>query len=119
MIKASDLLTYITSSKIDDGSWRGTTIGYITHWKEQIRLFHNKLEPGEYFSDNQKRTMLQNAVHSLAELRQVKVNADTLTTFNGTHLSFTDYDSLLQSAAVQYDSSLSLAKQPNRTVYMV
>ena len=33
-IKASDLLTYITSSKIDDGSWRGTSIGYITHWKE-------------------------------------------------------------------------------------
>ena len=92
MIKANDLLTHITSSKFDDGSWRGTTIGYIHHWKEQIRLYHKKLEPGEYFSDDQKRTMLQNTVHSLAELRQVKVNADTLTTFNDTHLSFTDYD---------------------------
>ena len=62
--------------------------------------------------------MLQNAVHSVAELRQVKVNADTMTAFNGVDLSFDDYDSLLQSAAVQHDSSLSSAKQPNRAVYM-
>ena len=67
-IKASDLLTYITSSNIADGSWRGTTIGYITHWKEQIRLYHKKLEPGEFFSDDQKRTMLQNAVQQIPEL---------------------------------------------------
>ena len=53
-IKASDLFTWITSSNIDDGSWRGTSIGYITHWKEQIQLYHKKLEPAEYFSDNQK-----------------------------------------------------------------
>ena len=46
-IQASDLLTYITSSKIDDGKWRGTSTGYITHWKEQIRLYHKNLEPGE------------------------------------------------------------------------
>ena len=115
-IKASDLLTYITSSNIADGSWRGTTIGYITHWKEQIRLYHKKLEPGEFFSDDQKRTMLQNAVQQIPELRQVKVNADTLTAFNGKSLTFDDYDSLLQSAAVQHDSSRASAKTPTRTV---
>ena len=54
--------------------------------------------------------MLQNAVHINPELCQVEVNADTLTTFNGKQLSFDDYESLLQSAAVQYNSSLKSVK---------
>ena len=117
-IKASDLLTYITSSKINDGTWRGTSTGYIRHWKEQVRLYHKKLDLKEHFSDSQKKTILENAISTIPELRQVKTNADTLTAFNGTALDFGAYDTLLESADVQYDASLSSKRNPNRTVYM-
>ena len=30
-INASDLLIYVTSSKINDGTWRGASTGYIGH----------------------------------------------------------------------------------------
>ena len=40
---ASDLLTYITSSKVNDGQLRGTTTGFITHWKEQVRKYHQRV----------------------------------------------------------------------------
>ena len=35
-INTSDLLTYITSVCIDDGSWRGSTGAFIIHWMEQV-----------------------------------------------------------------------------------
>ena len=39
-ISSSTLLTYITSAKINDGQWRGTTTAFIIHWKEQVRKYH-------------------------------------------------------------------------------
>jgi hypothetical protein len=48
--------------------------------------------------------MLQNAVHPVPELRQVKVQADQMTTQTGNKLTYPEYVSLLYSAAAQYDS---------------
>ena len=35
-IKAADLLQYITSAKIDNGKWRGTSKDFIIHWCEHL-----------------------------------------------------------------------------------
>ena len=36
VVNASDLLSYVTSARID--SWKGKTEAFITHWQDQIRL---------------------------------------------------------------------------------
>ena len=116
-ISSSTLLTYITSAKINDGQWRGTTTGFIIHWKEQVRKYYKLVATEEFFSDSQQKTMLQNAVHALPESRQVKTNAELQSTISKKDIIFTEYDSLLQSSAAQYDSSMSQVKS-NRKIYM-
>jgi hypothetical protein len=35
-ISSQSLTTYLTTSKIRDGSWRGTDTGYLNHWSKQM-----------------------------------------------------------------------------------
>jgi hypothetical protein len=72
------ILGYISSAKIGDGSWHSTAKNSILNWKEQICLYERLTPTTGYFSAEQKLTMLQTAVHSLQELRQVKAMAALL-----------------------------------------
>ncbi|HEY9709440.1 MAG TPA: hypothetical protein V6D48_14650 [Oculatellaceae cyanobacterium] len=69
---ASSLLSYITTSNLGDGKWKGTTHAYILHWQDQVRKYHD-LSPSQALSDNLQRILLENAVHPVSELRSVKV----------------------------------------------
>jgi hypothetical protein len=40
MMDSSVILKYLTSAKVGDGTWRGTTKAFILHWIEQLRLYH-------------------------------------------------------------------------------
>ena len=115
-IEASAILTYITSSKLGDGLWRGSTHSYCLNWQNQVRLYEDQVSTAEHFSDSQKRSILQNAVFSVPELRAVKTQADHLKTLNGQELTYPDYVKLLLSAAQTYDSSYA-PKTPRRAVY--
>ena len=53
--------------------------------------------------------MLQNAVHPIQELRQVKTSAAQLQTQTGKAITYANYIGLLYSAAAQYDSQFSSA----------
>ena len=50
-INATELLTYLSSSKIDDGTWRGKANDYILHWKEPLRLYNEFGKPLEQLID--------------------------------------------------------------------
>ena len=102
-IESSTLLSYITSAKIGDGSWQGTTESFILNWQDQVRKYENQADATEAFSDAQKRTMLQNAVHPVEELRQVKTNMDLEQTMTGNILTYQQYVNLLLSAAASHD----------------
>ena len=104
MIESSTILSYITSVRLGDGTWTSTTEGFITHWQNQIRLYEKHVPTTDHFSEGQKRTMLQNAVHSINELRQVKNNADLLSTQGGVPLTYDEYTNLLMAAASAYDA---------------
>lgn len=106
-ISSRNLLTYITSTKLSDGSWRGTTTNFILHWKEHVCRYQKMTrDKSEHFSDNHQRTMLQNAVDSIPKFRQVKTNTDLQASIGANAINFDEYDALLQSAATQYDLSL-------------
>jgi hypothetical protein len=61
--------------------------------------------------------MLQNTVHPLPELRQVKLTADQ-NKVAGVDLTYDNYFKLLYSAAINYDEQFSLKKSARRSVLL-
>jgi len=53
-IEASALLKYITSTKIGDGTWKGTAFNFILHWQEQVRLYECQVPQADHLSDTLK-----------------------------------------------------------------
>ena len=110
-MKSSLLLSYITSAKLgNNGDWKGTTENFILHWQNQVRLYERQVPKSDHFSDMLKKVMLENCVHPIAELRQVKINADMEKTKTNVDLTFDQYHTLLVSAAVAYDAQFSTKK---------
>jgi hypothetical protein len=110
------ILGYITSAKIGDGAWHGTAENFILNWQEQIRLYERLTPTTGHFSDEQKLTMLQTAVHPLQELRQVKATAALLKVHTQKDLTYDAYTTLLLSTASDYDSK-HVASKGKRHVY--
>ena len=75
---ASDMLSCITSAKFE--SWKGTTESFILNWQDQVRLHESLVDAHSYFSENQKKILLENAVASDKTLRAVKDQADQFCT---------------------------------------
>jgi hypothetical protein len=63
-ISSQSLTAYLTTSKIRDGSWRGTDTAYLNHWNEQM---HKLVEysPTTPMTDDFKLTLLKNAVQKV------------------------------------------------------
>jgi hypothetical protein len=116
-LDASKLLTHITSSRIDDGHWRGTTHGYFLHWQDQVRKYHTMIPKSDCFHNNQLRTMIQNAIKTQAALQVVQSQAQQFKVQNGKELSYQQYCALLKSAAVAYDDTHKEKPRTNRKVY--
>ena len=112
-MNASDLLTYITSAKLGEGtSWKGDTTSFVFHWVDQHRLYEGQIAVKDQFSPAQKRAMLENAIQPIPELRAVKVQADQHKVQTGWNLSYDQYLSLVESAAANYDSQFDRTKRP-------
>ena len=115
---ASDLLTYITSARLGNGTWTGTSEAFILHWQNQVRLYERLVPAADHFSDTQKRHMLENAVHPIAPLRHVKTTAALHTTRTGRSLRYSEYCTLLLSAATQHDKDSAGTSRSKRQVLM-
>jgi hypothetical protein len=94
-MESSVILFYITSLRLGEGTWSGTTKSFIINWQNQGRLYEKHVPPSDLFSNGQKRIMLQNAVNGIMELRQVKNTADQLGTTSGSMLTYDAYTTLL------------------------
>jgi hypothetical protein len=120
-LDSASLLAYITSAKLGDGKWKGTTHAFILHWQDQVRLFGDLVGTHTYFADDLLRTMLENAVTKISELRSVKAQADQHRTQTGKVLTYPQYCQLVLSAAQQYDAQFDptppINKSRTRQVY--
>ena len=119
-VESSQLLTYITSTRLGTGSWRGSSHSFILHWQNQIRKYEQLVPDKDCFSNTIKRTMLENAVAAIQDLRTVKDQASQLQVCLGTPISYDEYCSLLLSAAMTYDSQFATntnSKGVRRAVY--
>jgi hypothetical protein len=113
---AVNILGYITSAKIGDGSSHGTAENFILNWQEQIHLYERLTPTSSHFSDEQKLTMLQTSGHPLQELRQVKATASLLPVHAKQDLDYEAFTSLLLASASDYDSKHGVSKG-KRQVY--
>ena len=52
-----------------------TTHAFILHWQDQVHKYHD-LAPLQTLNDDLQCTLLQNAVHPIMELWQVKPQAE-------------------------------------------
>jgi hypothetical protein len=109
-MESSVILLYITSSRLGEGTWNGTTKSFIINCQNQVRLYKKHVPPSDHFSDGQKQIMLQNAVNGIMELRQVKNTADQMGTTSGSMLTYDAYRTLLLSAASAYDDQFKATK---------
>jgi hypothetical protein len=116
-MESSVLLSYITSARLGDGTWNGTTKSFIINWQNQVHLYEKHVPPDDYFSDGQKRIMLQNAVNGIDELRQVKITADHMSSSSGKTMSYDEYITLLLSAASAHDDQFKPKKAKRQVMF--
>jgi hypothetical protein len=96
--EALDLLTYITSSKFGDGTWKGTARGFILNWQDKVRQYESILPAKDHLTATIKRNLLENAVGQVQELQAIKTQAAQHKTQNGgIDLTYEQYCSLLSS----------------------
>src|SRR5512133_2585398 len=102
---ASSMLEYLTTTRLGDGKWKGSTHAFILHWQDQVRKYH-ALAPNQKLPTDLQRTMLENAVHPIDALRAIKIQADQHKVHTGAALDYSQYTTLLLSAAQQHDKLL-------------
>jgi hypothetical protein len=122
IIASSELLSYITTATLGKDTWNGTTTKFVYHWEEQVRLYERYVDPSSHFTADVKKTLLQNAVNGIPDLRQVKLNADQLVQANGAATTYDKYRDMLLNACTRYDVDLQSRAQRSgaptrRTVY--
>ena len=102
-----------------DSAWKNRPASdFILYWKNQLRLYENLVPPSDWLKDNVKRTLLENAVHDSSELRAVKNQAEQFKARDGKDFTYSEYLSLLNSAAQQLDAKFRpVVRTPRRTVY--
>jgi hypothetical protein len=109
-LDSSTMLTYITSSRLGDSTWKSGTHAYLLHWQDQIRKYEAIIPPSDHFAPGQKGTMLENAVQAIPDLRQVQIQSAHDHVRSGKPLTYEQYVSLLLSAAQIHDSELGDTK---------
>jgi len=114
-LATTQIIQYLTTVKIGDGAWKGTSHAFVLHYMEQFRLYHSLVSSKKRFSEEQQMIMLQTAVDPLPALSSVRQTAELLWTQQGVYPTLLQYIELLKSAASIYDNRLLTT---NRTKLM-
>jgi Reverse transcriptase (RNA-dependent DNA polymerase) len=118
-LMASDILGWIVSYKYSPNVWKGTAHSFLLHWEGKLRQYENfSTNRQDKFSDNQKKTFLQNAVGEIAELRQVLITAELDEANGGPAQSYQQYMNLLKTAASRYDRTNVNSKSKDKAIFI-
>jgi hypothetical protein len=56
---ANKIMEYLTSARINDGSWHGSVENFIINWQNQFRLYERLVPTTSHYKEKQKLAMLQ------------------------------------------------------------
>ena len=101
--RLTDLLKYITTTRLGDGTWNGTTHAFVLHYQHQMRLYNEYTK--EPLSEQLMLIHLQNAVEPVETLSCIRITAEQFEVTTGTPLTYTSYCQLLTTACQTYDKS--------------
>ena len=107
-VESSTILTYITTAEFGTGAWNGSSESFILHWQNQVSEYAKLVNTADIFSKTIKRSMLENDIDGLAELRNFKTTTAQIQVTNGTVISYDEYVSLLYGVTQSYDKQLSI-----------
>ena len=104
------LLFFINNNQLTDDTWFDTHDNYITHWNDQVRLYHDM--GAARISEENLINHLSNAVSLQPHLATVQSTFDTIQAAGGTQgeLTYLAYRNLLHAAAQRYN----LTHKPRR-----
>ena len=103
----SALQKSIVNLTLDEASWKGTTVGFILHWREQMRKLHEILPVKDHYSNGFRKTLLENALRSVDELRQVSTVENNNMAVGHPMLTFLQYIDLVSAFASHRDEARS------------
>jgi hypothetical protein len=109
-ISSQSLTAYLTTSKIRDGSWRGTDTAYLNHWNKQMRKLV-EYSPTTPMTDDFKLTLLKNAVQDASHLASVESAYDVTTRLSSSTPGAIDYNGYMEvllSATQNHDAKILL-----------
>ena len=112
-LKSQTILTYLSSTRLNDGKWRGTEEAYVLHYQQQVRLY-NEMMGVNGLSDIQSVNMLQVAVSGTDNLKtvlQMQRNSRKAAN-NNNPITFSEYVALLQLQAQVDDASRKYKTNP-------
>ena len=123
-LTSNEIMQFITTFRLGKQAWKGkTAVSFIAYFVEQLRLYDElTFHQGTTLTEPFKRAMLDNAVHGIDDLRQVRITQSTLCQQSGQQPSFQQYLDLLNNAAVVYDSyqqSGSMTRRPDTNTQRV
>jgi hypothetical protein len=107
-ISSQSLTAYLTTSKIRDGSLRGTDTAYLNHWNEQMRKLV-EYSPTTPMTDDFKLTLLKNAVQDASHLASVESAYDVSSWLGSGAPGAIDYNSYMEvllSATQNHDAKI-------------
>ena len=99
----SAILKYITSAKLGEDTWNGTTVGFISQWQDQVRQYNKIVDNSDVIWPTLMHIILKTAVYIIKELRKVQNSADHLKIFTSHGQTYEEYWTLLISAAITYE----------------
>ena len=118
-IAVEKIMEFLTVTKLDS-RWKGTTSGFILHWRDKMRMYEDMVSEDEHFTDSVKKRMLEASVRQIPELRQVKTQDEHAQSLGQAALTYIGYFDLLMSAATRRDSELNLpVNRSRRTINAV
>jgi hypothetical protein len=112
-ISSQSLTAYLTTSKIQDGSWRGTDTVYLNHWNKQMRKLV-EYSPMTPMTDDFKLTLLKNAVQDASHLASVESAYDITTWLDSgapRAINYNGYMEALISTAQNHDAKILPTKR--------
>jgi hypothetical protein len=103
LFSANKIMEYLTSDRINDGSWQGSVENFIMNWQNQFCLYERLIPTTSHYRDKQKLAMFH--VAPLREPRQVKNTALLLKQTNGVkELTYDEYVQLLSFSTSDYNN---------------
>jgi len=105
MLLKEQLLQFLKTTRLDS-TWRGTTVEFIVHWREQMRMYNEITPANERFNPGQKKRLLQAAVERSPPLKAVHAMDNNRVLARQASLDYVGYSNVLLSEAAQMDSSV-------------